>query len=256
MNQQIINTISSLLIKSPKTDQELSDMIGVSRVMIHKWKKCQVKKIRKSNLVGIAKAVNHELKILIDGSIELIPIDNQIETNENAVDSKDLVLKALDTSTMHNKWLQIELEEYKQKILDLEKQNIKLKENYKYNNFTLKEQIETYKLILEIDSEEITHCTQLFADLFNKSSKYLIGKKILRLINKKDVWRKNILVSLPRKEVQQTMMTRKTWIVGSDYMDCKFIMLMASNLIMIDLKKSTKDKYEKDNIFYKNLSIK
>ena len=129
MNQQIINTISSLLIKSPKTDQELSDMIGVSRVMIHKWKKCQVKKIRKSNLVSIAKAVNHELKILIDGSIELIPIDNQIETNENAVDSKDLVLKALDTSTMHNKWLQIELEEYKQKILNLEKQNIKLKEN-------------------------------------------------------------------------------------------------------------------------------
>ena len=157
---------------------------------------------------------------------------------------------------MHNKWLQIELEEYKQKILDLEKQNIKLKENYKYNNFTLKEQIETYKLILEIDSEEITHCTQLFADLFNKSSKYLIGKKILSLINKKDVWRKNILVSLPRKEVQQTMMTRKTWIVGSDYMDCKFIMLMASNLIMIDLKKSTNDKYEKDNVFYKNLSIK
>ena len=116
MEQNYLNQIKDLLSNDVRSDQELSDIIGISRVMIYKWRTGKVSNIRNSNVTKIAKALNHSVKVDNDGELYLTPLTfEEIDLANNTIESSRL----FDTLSKTTDSLLAEKEEYKAEIKEL-----------------------------------------------------------------------------------------------------------------------------------------
>ena len=255
MEQNYLNQIKDLLSNDVRSDQELSDIIGISRVMIYKWRTGKVSNIRNSNVTKIAKALNHSVKVDNDGELYLTPLTfEEIDLANNTIESSRL----FDTLSKTTDSLLAEKEEYKAEIKEL-KLHIRALETDLANKPNMNLDNTRMQFIVNMETQEYVSCTQLYAALFNRDAFDIIkNAQWSHLVHPDDVWRFPIIASQAPAEQEK----RNTWkLIGdknqASYVETVTLPLDKEGILKkVDAKISSKDAWEKSNKWYRTFENK
>jgi transcriptional regulator with XRE-family HTH domain len=251
----IIAQISNLLTISSKTDSEIGIETGVSREMVYKWRTKKVKSIRTSNLRKLAEVLDYKLEIDLDGSMSLEPltIEDEMMSGKN---NAEVLVKTID-----NLWLQLETKDNSIRRLEQiikEREEIIKDLDKTINNLSkplnLNLDINRMQFIVNMEDQNYVNCTQLYADLFALDAFDIIKNKTWAdLVHDDDLWRFGIILQETPKQQEMA----RTWKVRGNgeylYVETSTLPLDDKGILKkVDVKISNKDKWRKDNEYYKS----